>query len=106
LGIGIDSKSPKSSRNLRRDIEVAEGWEDEIGEAFQSAEARSAVFDDVDDAVEAFAHGVCKTPLDEGEDVGTVLLERVDAGAETGNAPAVFQSVGDAGQRGGPGDFS
>jgi len=44
--------------NLRRDIEVADGQVDHVGEALEVAITGSSILDDFDNTVEAFADGV------------------------------------------------
>jgi len=43
---------------VRRDIEVSDRKEDQVGEGLQTAESRGAVLDDLEQAIDAFAHGV------------------------------------------------
>ena len=64
--------------NLRRDIEVADGQVDHVGEALEVAITGSSILDDFDNTVEAFADGVGEVSVDEGEDVIEVIAHGCD----------------------------
>jgi len=64
--------------NLRRDIEVADGQVDHVGEALEVAITGSSILDDFDNTVEAFADGVGEVSVDEGEDVIEVIAQGSD----------------------------
>ena len=81
--------------NLRRDIEVADGQVDHVGEALEATITGSSILDDFDNTVEALADGVGKVSVDEGEDVIEViaqgcdeLAQRRDTAAQCGGDPA------------------
>ena len=54
---------------MRRDIEVSDRQEDQVSEGLQAAESRGPVLHDLEQAVDAFAHGVGERAFNEGEDV-------------------------------------
>ena len=64
--------------NLRRDIEVADGQVDHVGEALEVPIIGSSILDDFDNTVEAFADGVGEVSVDEGEDVIEVIAQGSD----------------------------
>ena len=81
--------------NLRRDIEVADGQVDHVGEALEVAITGRSILDDFDNTVEAFADGVGEVSVDEGQDVIEViaqgcdeLAQRRDTAAQCGGDPA------------------
>jgi hypothetical protein len=81
--------------NPRRDIEVADGQVDHVGEALEVAITGSSILEDFDNTVEAFADGVGEVSVDEGQDFIEViaqgcdeLAQRRDTAAQCGRDPA------------------
>ena len=64
--------------NMRRDIEVADGEEDHIGEVVEVAVSGGAVFNDFNDTVKALTDGIGQVPVGEGDDVIEVISHRAD----------------------------
>ena len=60
---------------MRREIEVSDGKEDQVSEGLQTAESRSAVLHDLEQAVDAFAHGVGERAFNERDDVVKVITQ-------------------------------
>ena len=65
----------ESSRDLSWDIQVADYKKDHVGESFESFKSACPIFDDPDDAVDAFCFGIGKASFDKGEDVGLVFSQ-------------------------------
>ncbi len=64
--------------NLCRDIEVADGQVDHVGEVLEVAITGRSILDDFDNTVESFADGVGKLSVDEGQDVIEVIAQGCD----------------------------
>ena len=69
---------------MRRDIAVANRKKDEVSEGFQAPESRGPVLHDLEEAVDAFAHGIGERALNEGEDVVEVVTHGGHKGLERG----------------------
>ena len=64
--------------NMCRNIEVADGQVDHVGEVVQVAISGSPILDDFDNSVEAFTDGICQVPVGEGNDVIEVISHGAD----------------------------
>ena len=64
--------------NMRRNIEVANGQEDHVGEVIQVAISGGSVFNDFDNTVKALTDGIGQLPVGEGDDVIEVISYRTD----------------------------
>lgn len=64
--------------NMRRNIEVANGQEDHVGEVIQVAISGGPVFNDFDNTVKALTDGIGQVPVGEGDDVIEVISYRTD----------------------------
>ena len=69
---------------MRRNIEVANRKKDEVSEGFQTPESRGPVLHDLEEAVDAFAHGIGERAFNEGEDVVEVVTHGGHKGLERG----------------------
>ena len=64
--------------NMRRNIEVANGQKDHVGEVIQVAISGGPVFDDFDNTVKALTDGIGQVPVGESDDVIEVISYRTD----------------------------
>ena len=64
--------------NLRRNIEVAHRQENHVGEVVEVAISRGPIFNDFDDAIEPFCHGVGEPGSDKSQDAIEVGSDGVD----------------------------
>ena len=69
---------------MRRDIEVSNREEDKVSEGFQTPESRGPVLHDLEQAVDAFAHGIGERAFNEGEDVVKVVTHGGHKGLQRG----------------------
>ena len=60
---------------MRRDIEVASRQEDQVSKGLQAAESRGPVLHDLEQAVDALAHGVGEWAFNERDDVVKVITQ-------------------------------
>ena len=74
----LSSDGSEALRDLRRNVEVADDQIDQIGKRVEIEETGSALFDHLEDAVNAFAFSVGDTGLEVGQDVFLVLAQRRD----------------------------
>ena len=72
--------------NLRRDIEVADGQVDHVGEALEVAITGRSILEDFNDTVDAFADGVGEVSVDEGQDVIEMIAQGRDELAQRRDA--------------------
>ena len=75
---------------LCRQIEVADGEVNHVGECLQIPEATGPVLDDLDDPVQPLADGISQTGIDVGNDPVTVLFEGAHKGPD--GFDSAFQS--------------
>ena len=73
---------------MRRNVEVADGQVDHVGEVVKVAISRRPVLDEFDDAVQALTHGIGQRAVDESQDVREVRPEGADERAQRGEATA------------------
>ncbi len=71
--------------NMRRNIEVANGQEDHVGEVAEVTISGGPVFNDFDNTVKALTDGIGQVPVGEGDDVIEVISYRTDELAQRGN---------------------
>ena len=71
---------------LSKDVEVANGEEDHVGEAFETPESGSAILDNLDDPIDAFANCIGQRSLDECDDIVEMFAQRRDKGSQRGYA--------------------
>ena len=69
---------------MRRDIEVSDRKEDQVSEGLQTPESRGPVLHDLEQAVDALAHGIGERALDEGEDILEVVTHGGHKGLQRG----------------------
>ena len=69
---------------MRRDIAVADRKKDKVSEGLQAPESRGPVLHDLEEAVDAFAHGIGERAFNEGEDVVEVVTHGGHKGLERG----------------------
>ena len=86
---------------MRRDIEVSDGQEDQVSKGLQTPESRGPVLHDLEQAVDAFAHGVGERVFNERDDVVKVItqgdhkgLQRGQPTSEGGRHPALQERLG------------
>ena len=65
---------------MRRNIEVAHGQVDHVGEVVQVTISGSAILDDFDNTVEAFTDGIGQVSIGKGDDVIEVNSQCADKG--------------------------
>ena len=71
---------------MSKDIEIANGQEDQVSEAVQRPESGGAVLHDLDDPIEAFAYRIGQRSVDERDDVLEVLAQCGDEDPQRRNA--------------------
>ena len=73
-----NSQCTQITRNLRRDIEVANRQVNHIGKVVQTAISGGSIFDNFDDPVKALPDGVGQIPVDIGENILEVVSQGSD----------------------------
>ena len=63
---------------MRRDIEVADGEEDHVGEVVQVTISGGPVFNDFDDTVKTLTNGIGQVSVGKGDDVIEVISHGAD----------------------------
>ena len=63
---------------MRRNIEVANGQVNHVGETVQVAISGGTVFDDFDNTIKTFTDGIGQVSVGEGDDVIEVIPQRAD----------------------------
>ncbi len=69
---------------MRNDIDIALGEENHVGKAVEISKTGGAVFDDLENTIDALADSVGQWALDEGNDIGVMNLQRTDKSAHGG----------------------
>ena len=94
----------ESGLDLSRDIQVADGQEDHVGEGVQAAKAAGAILDHADDAVETFGGRIGQASVYERQDTGLVSAKGMDEAAQRFEAapqgrggPALEEGLGGMG---------
>jgi hypothetical protein len=64
--------------NMRRDIEVADGQEDHVGEVVEVAVSGGAVFNDFNNTIKALANSIGQVSVGKGDDVIEVISHGAD----------------------------
>ena len=77
---------------MRNNIDVAFGEENHVSEAGEISKTGGAIFDNLENTIDAFADSVGEGTLDEGNDIGVVGLQGSDK--STQGWKAAFQSGG------------
>ena len=70
---------------MRRNIEVANGQVDHVGEVVQITISGRSVLDDFDNTVQAFTYGIGQVSVGEGDDVIEVISQCTDELAQRGD---------------------
>ena len=78
---------------MRRNIEVANGQEDHVGDAVQIAISGGPVFNNFDNTIKALTDGIGQVPVGESDDVIEVISQCTDELAQRGDTIHVLPMI-------------